>query len=196
MNGLESGEGTPSRGVKRKGISKKLRFSVFSRDGFTCVYCGRQPPDVCLQVEHVIPVCQGGTNDEANLRCSCAECNAGKGANTIEQAQPTEAARLAMAQEIAEQEVDARMVVEAHEKAKQLHQSIVNLICDTLSTKSCNIQTVTAIKNLMREFDPALVMMWIQKAALKAPENRGSPETNFIKYVCGCARMTREGKGW
>lgn len=34
---------------KRKSISKKLRFEVFKRDGFTCQYCGRMAPDVVLE---------------------------------------------------------------------------------------------------------------------------------------------------
>lgn len=33
---------------RRKPISKKIRFEVFKRDGFTCQYCGRMAPDVVL----------------------------------------------------------------------------------------------------------------------------------------------------
>jgi hypothetical protein len=37
----------PSQSVpkKRKSTGKRLRFSVFQRDHFTCQYCGAQPPD-------------------------------------------------------------------------------------------------------------------------------------------------------
>ena len=27
--------------IKRKAISKRLRFEIFKRDSFTCRYCGR-----------------------------------------------------------------------------------------------------------------------------------------------------------
>lgn len=63
----------------RKNISKKIRFEVFKRDGFTCQYCGRMAPDVVLEVDHINPVNNGGSNDILNLVTSCFECNRGKG---------------------------------------------------------------------------------------------------------------------
>lgn len=68
---------------KRKPISKKLRFEIFKRDKFTCQYCGKMAPDVVLEVDHIKPVCKGGTNDELNLITSCFECNRGKGKRKI-----------------------------------------------------------------------------------------------------------------
>lgn len=65
--------------AERKGMSKKTRFEVFKRDRFTCQYCGRQAPGVVLQVDHVVPVVSGGTDDLLNLVTSCFECNSGKG---------------------------------------------------------------------------------------------------------------------
>ena len=35
--------------------------------------------DVILEVDHVLPVCEGGTNDIDNLVTSCKDCNRGKG---------------------------------------------------------------------------------------------------------------------
>lgn len=61
-------------------ISPKLRFEVFKRDNFTCRYCGRKTPQVVLEVDHVIPVAKGGTDELDNLVTSCWECNRGKGA--------------------------------------------------------------------------------------------------------------------
>ena len=67
----------------RKAISKKLRFDVFKRDGFICAYCGATPPNVVLQVDHIHPVAEGGTNAIDNLITSCQPCNIGKGANVL-----------------------------------------------------------------------------------------------------------------
>lgn len=64
----------------RKALSKKTRFEIFKRDGFTCQYCGKQPPDVVLVVDHINPVANGGDNDQMNLVTSCETCNQGKGA--------------------------------------------------------------------------------------------------------------------
>lgn len=69
--------------AERKYISKKLRFEVFKRDNFTCQYCGRMAPDVILQVDHIKPVKEGGTNDILNLVTSCVDCNLGKGAKLL-----------------------------------------------------------------------------------------------------------------
>lgn len=67
----------------RKAIGKKLRFDVFKRDGFVCQYCGSHPPEVILHVDHIKPVCDGGTNEIDNLITSCESCNLGKGANPL-----------------------------------------------------------------------------------------------------------------
>jgi len=62
----------------RKGLGKKLRFEVFKRDNFQCVYCGKSPPDVTLEIDHIEPVSKGGDNDINNLVSSCFDCNRGK----------------------------------------------------------------------------------------------------------------------
>ena len=45
---------------KRKSITKSVRFEVFKRDGFKCQYCGASAPDVILEVDHIVPVAEGG----------------------------------------------------------------------------------------------------------------------------------------
>jgi 5-methylcytosine-specific restriction endonuclease McrA len=40
-----------------------------------CVYCGRQPPDVKLHVDHRFPASRGGSSKLDNLQLLCAECN-------------------------------------------------------------------------------------------------------------------------
>lgn len=64
--------------MKRKPISKRIRFEIFKRDLFTCQYCGNTPPSVILECDHINPVSKGGTNDEHNLITSCFNCNRGK----------------------------------------------------------------------------------------------------------------------
>lgn len=68
---------------KRKSLSKKKRFEVFKRDSFKCQYCGRSAPDVILEVDHIVPVAEGGKNDMLNLVTSCRDCNRGKGKRLI-----------------------------------------------------------------------------------------------------------------
>lgn len=63
---------------KRKPISRRIRFEVFKRDGFTCQYCGSKPPSVVLELDHLHPVSKGGSNKRDNLITSCFDCNRGK----------------------------------------------------------------------------------------------------------------------
>jgi hypothetical protein len=60
-------------------LSKRLRFEIFRRDNYGCVYCGKRPPAVTLEVDHKIPRCNGGTDDPENLVTACWNCNRGKG---------------------------------------------------------------------------------------------------------------------
>ena len=59
-------------------ISKRTRYEVLKRDSFKCQYCGRQAPDVLLEVDHINPKSKGGSNDLLNLVTSCVDCNRGK----------------------------------------------------------------------------------------------------------------------
>lgn len=70
--------------TERKPISSQLRFSVLSRDRFTCRYCSRSAPEVVLEIDHVKPVSKGGTNDLGNLVAACSDCNGGKSANEVD----------------------------------------------------------------------------------------------------------------
>lgn len=65
--------------AKRKNLTKKVRFEVFKRDSFKCQYCGKEAPNVILEVDHIKPVVEGGSNDLINLITSCFDCNRGKG---------------------------------------------------------------------------------------------------------------------
>lgn len=59
------------------------RFAVFTRDKFTCQYCGRTGAEVILEVDHVLPRVVGGGHDLANLVTACHPCNRGKAAHVI-----------------------------------------------------------------------------------------------------------------
>jgi hypothetical protein len=69
--------------TKRKSIGPKKRFEVFKRDSFTCQYCGRSAPEVLLEIDHIKPVANGGTNNILNLVTACQGCNRGKGARLL-----------------------------------------------------------------------------------------------------------------
>lgn len=59
-------------------ITKKLRFKILARDKFTCRYCGSDSTQSPLEVDHILPVSKGGTDEITNLFTACSDCNAGK----------------------------------------------------------------------------------------------------------------------
>ena len=64
---------------RRKTISPKLRWQIFTRDNFTCKYCNQsREHGVVLEIDHIIPVKAGGDNSFNNLNTSCYACNHGK----------------------------------------------------------------------------------------------------------------------
>jgi 5-methylcytosine-specific restriction endonuclease McrA len=62
------------------------RANIFTRDKFTCQYCGVRPPRSQLNLDHVIPRSLGGRTSWENVVCSCVDCNRNKGGRTPEQA--------------------------------------------------------------------------------------------------------------
>lgn len=62
------------------------RRNVFRRDRCTCQYCGRQPGQRELTIDHVVPRAQGGESSWTNCVLACIRCNASKADRTPAQA--------------------------------------------------------------------------------------------------------------
>jgi len=63
----------------QKKVNPKLRWQILRRDNFACVLCGRKAVDrAVLEVDHIIPVVEGGSSEDSNLRTTCFECNRGR----------------------------------------------------------------------------------------------------------------------
>jgi hypothetical protein len=65
---------------KRKNIPAGVRWQVFSRDGFRCIYCGATKETATLVIDHGDPFSRGGGDDIDNYVTACRQCNAGKAA--------------------------------------------------------------------------------------------------------------------
>lgn len=57
-----------------------VRDYVFQRDNYRCQGCGRCQTEMPLEVDHIIPLAKGGSNDLSNLQTLCRGCNGSKGA--------------------------------------------------------------------------------------------------------------------
>lgn len=72
-----------NHGQGSKWIRKDRRLAINIRDDFRCAYCGadlrdREPAEVTL--DHLLPRCHGGSNDNTNLITACRSCNSARGA--------------------------------------------------------------------------------------------------------------------
>jgi len=112
----------------RKSTGKRLRFEIFKRDNFTCQYCGSQPPDIVLVLDHIHPISKGGDNDPMNLITSCEPCNQGKSDKALEDkiiAPDADLEWLEMQQEIKE--------LKRYQDARQIREDLIIKIASNLS---------------------------------------------------------------
>lgn len=63
--------------MSRPYISEELRRLVATRADYLCEYCLIHKDDTFLgcEIDHIISLKHGGTNDEDNLAHACAFCN-------------------------------------------------------------------------------------------------------------------------
>ncbi|MBX7245008.1 MAG: HNH endonuclease [Candidatus Sumerlaeaceae bacterium] len=58
---------------------KFSRRNIYTRDNYTCQYCGVIPPKDELTIDHVIPRSRGGKSTWDNVVLACMRCNMKKG---------------------------------------------------------------------------------------------------------------------
>jgi len=74
---------------KRKAISPKLRQTIFEKAVYKSkAYCAYCPSGIPTEIDHIIPVSRGGTNDENNLVACCYKCNRWKNIMLLEEFGP------------------------------------------------------------------------------------------------------------
>lgn len=67
------------RVVNKRNVPNALRIAIFTRDKFKCIYCGLGAKDgAVLNVDHILPISKGGSNEAYNLQTLCRDCNNGK----------------------------------------------------------------------------------------------------------------------
>ena len=62
---------------------KKLRITIFERDNYTCLYCGRKVDHP--HCDHILPFSRGGESVPENLATACPACNREKWDRTPEE---------------------------------------------------------------------------------------------------------------
>jgi hypothetical protein len=177
----------------RKPIGKKLRFEIFKRDDFTCQYCGKQPPACVLEVDHINPVAEGGSNDEMNLATSCDACNRGKGKRKLGNVIPRPDADLKYLktmQEVAE--------LKRFEKAKLQLTQARKSVCQMLQDHWCDCSGLSwhpsdsTITMLLSRYEHEIVFNAIESVSLKVSAGRVR-KNEYVPYlVAVCRNISQE----
>ncbi|HEV8639427.1 MAG TPA: HNH endonuclease signature motif containing protein [Chloroflexota bacterium] len=63
----------------RKERRRVRRRAIAERDGWRCGICGQPVLPAHLRIDHIVPLCRGGTSDPSNLQTTHARCNLAKG---------------------------------------------------------------------------------------------------------------------
>ncbi|WP_144875401.1 HNH endonuclease [Hyella patelloides] len=56
-------------------IPQSVRKYVYQRDNYQCQSCGKTKQETKLNIDHIIPLATGGSNDISNLQTLCSQCN-------------------------------------------------------------------------------------------------------------------------
>ncbi|MBT2215868.1 HNH endonuclease [Virgibacillus dakarensis] len=145
---------------KRKSLSKKMRFEVFKRDSFKCQYCGKSSPDVTLEVDHIKPVSEGGTNDITNLITACFDCNRGKKDILLDDNSVLEKQRRQL-EEINERRLQLEMMMNWREELISLDEEKIGIFKDHWSDStgySANDKGTRDIKKWIKKFSLNLLL--------------------------------------
>ena len=59
----------------RINIPASVRKYVLQRDNYQCQSCGANKQKASLNIDHIIPLAKGGSNDISNLQVLCSKCN-------------------------------------------------------------------------------------------------------------------------
>lgn len=179
----------------RKSLGLKLRFEIFKRDGFCCRYCGSTPPSVVLEVDHIVPVAGGGTNDPENLATSCFDCNRGKRDHPLQEAIPQPVFNPTIETERLKQAKAYSAHLVAVQKSRD---EIFRTISDhwlRLKGEDCDEFVLGGeAANAIRKFQKQLSAQEIMEAIEIAHSKMGRrSEYQMLRYFCGvCWRKIRE----
>lgn len=72
-------------GKKETEISFKSEYSIFHRDNFKCIYCGKSSIEdgIKLHIEHIVCIANDGLTEINNLITSCEPCNLSKSTSEL-----------------------------------------------------------------------------------------------------------------
>lgn len=179
-------------------ISKKIRFEVFKRDGFQCGYCGKTPPGVVLEVDHIDPKSKGGKDGLDNLITACFDCNRGKRDIPLEKIPQQVCDNLEVLQEKELQIKEYRKFVKKIERRLQADIAEINAVYtesykNRVFTDQFNNVSIRKFLSLL----PKHEIIDSLRMAISKFSGRSLKDRNMIiSYFCGICWNKIKGKGF
>jgi hypothetical protein len=162
-------------------LSKKLRFDIFKRDSFTCQYCGKTPPMVVLEVDHILPKASGGKDEIDNLTTSCFDCNRGKGSRELSTLPQKTSEKMELMAEKEEQYIAFKRLQKKVQKRIEKEILEVEKIYSESFPDWCFSES---FKLSVKKFINNIGLIEVKEAMIKACA-RCIDDENTLKYFCG-----------
>lgn len=190
--------------ARRTSLRPTERFEVFKRDGFTCVYCGGSPPAVVLEVDHIVAVAAGGTNDESNLVTACRPCNQGKSDKSLTRAPVALSDQVSSARDLAAQlDEYNRFLLARRALTDELVDAIGRAWCnqgldpsdDDFDKYTLGPQRANSVRTFLKHLTFAEIIEAVEITHARNIRGRGSNENRF-RYFCGiCWKLIKQRRG-
>jgi hypothetical protein len=182
--------------AERNKLSSRTRFEVFKRDRFTCIYCGRKPPQVILHADHVVSISEGGSDDPLNLVTSCEDCNLGKSNVPLESVLIIQTEGLEQRREKAQQLAALNaFLMEERQAIETAAVEIGTYWCDQCCSQfeDRGKQTLigprlSRIKTLLTQLPQTTILESIDIAFARMPAYGSRDDLKTWKYFCGVIR--------
>lgn len=182
--------------MERKSLGKRLRFEVLKRDSFKCQYCGKSAPEVILNIDHIKPVSDGGTDHIMNLVTSCFDCNSGKSDISLSDTSAMSKQKKQLDKlELERQQLE--LLFEWHESLKDVGDLATEKTVAYFNSKlrycSLNEKSKTDIKRHIRKYSVSEVLVaideclpyYIQRAKEYAQKQKAGFERYHLKKMSG-----------
>lgn len=164
-------------------VSRKVRFNIFNRDGFKCQYCGRTPPAIVLELDHIIPKSQGGPDSIDNYITACFDCNRGKGKHRLGSIPPTINDNLEIIKEKRKQLKAFNRLIEQQEYEYEAGIQVINEIFSNKFYDKVPTDEFNRVST--RRFLSLLPIIKVEDAMALACSSKSDDPENALRYFCG-----------
>ena len=178
--------------------SKRMRFDVFKRDNFKCQYCGRTPPKVALEVDHITPKAAGGQDSINNYVTACFDCNRGKSSIKLDCVPTSLQSNIA---QMREKRAQLKAYNEFLLSLQEETEDAIDQVGKAFVKHFSHYQLSDSFRNnTLRKFLTYLPCAKLQEAMTIAcshfsnMDNKGWAADKALKYFCGiCWNWIKEG---